>query len=197
MGCGVYMITNLIDKKCYIGSSVNLKNRKYKHFWMLNKNKHDNQYLQNSYNKYGAESFRFTILEECNIIEIVNLENYYIEKYQSNNPNYGYNLAIVNEFRRNKFNNDVKIKLSKYNLNKNGNFTRYSLKNIETNEEFVFDNLIDGANYLIENNYAKGSSRNVRIILSNCLRQKKVNNGKNNNGSIRKSCYKHKFKILN
>jgi hypothetical protein len=37
MGCGIYKITNLIDKKVYVGSSVNLNGREYKHFWMLNK----------------------------------------------------------------------------------------------------------------------------------------------------------------
>jgi hypothetical protein len=106
-------------------------------------------------------------------------------------------LATVNEFRRNNFNNEVKIKLSKHNLLKNGNIQLFSLTNIETNEEFIFDSLVDGANYLIENEFAKGNPRNVRMKLSSSLRGIKLNNGKNGNGSIRKTCYKHKFKIIN
>jgi hypothetical protein len=69
------------------------------------------------------------------------------------------------------------------------------LINIITNEEFVFDTLVDGAKYLIDNGFAKGSPRNVRLKLSSSLRGKKVNNGFK--GTIRKTCYKHNFKIIN
>jgi len=164
---------------------------------MLRKNIHDNDYLQHSYNKYGKEWFIFDILEICTPEELIVKENFYIDKYNSNNLSFGYNLATVNEFRRNIFNNEIKVKLSKYNLQKNGNIKLFSLTNIETNEEFIFDSLVDGANYLIENGFAKGKPRNVRMSISNSLRGVKLNNGKNNNGSIRKTCYKHKFKIIN
>jgi group I intron endonuclease len=195
MNCGIYKILNVKDNKIYIGSSVNLKNREKKHFWMLRKNIHDNEYLQNSYNKYGKDTFLFDIIEICSFEELIVKENFYINKYNSNNLSFGYNLATVNEFRRNTFNNEVKIKLSKYNLQKNGNIKTFSLTNIETNQEFIFDSLVDGADYLIQNGFTKGSPRNVRMKLSNSLRGKKVNNG--NNGSIRKTCYKHNFEIIN
>jgi len=195
MNAGIYKIGNLVDGKTYIGSSVNVHARKYKHFWMLRNNKHDNSHLQNSYNKFGEENFTFEILELCNLIELIQLENKYITIFKSNESNFGYNLATVNEFRRNTYNDEVKNKLSKYNQKKNGNFERFVLINIYNENEFVFDNLVDGANYLIENGFAKGKHRNVRMKLSNSLRGKKVNNGYN--GSIRKTCYKHKFKIIN
>lgn len=196
MGCGVYSIENIKNGKKYIGSSINLSGREYKHFWMLNKNIHDNEYLQKSFNKYGKDSFKFIILEECDKYNLINKENYYIILYNTNDLRYGYNLAIVNEFRRNTFNEEVKLKLSKYNLKNNGNFLKYSLTNIITNKEKIFDNLVDGANYLIGGGFANGKPSNVRMKISNSLRGKKLNNGKNNNGSIRKTCYKHKFKII-
>jgi group I intron endonuclease len=195
MNCGIYKIQNIKNNKIYIGSSVNITNREYKHFWMLNKNVHDNSYLQNSFNKFGKDSFLFEIIELCSYEELIIKENYYISKYNSNNPEFGYNLATVNEFRRNTFNNEVKVKLSKHNLEKNGNFNKFSLINILTNEEFIFESLVDGANYLINNGFTNGSPRNVRMKLSNSLRNKEVNNG--GSGSIRKTCYKHKFKIIN
>jgi group I intron endonuclease len=197
MNCGIYKIVNVKTNKIYIGSSVNIKNREKRHFWMLRKNIHDNEYLQNSYNKYGKDFFEFETIELCPFDDLILKENYYINKYKSNDLLFGYNLATVNEFRRNNFNNEVKIKLSKHNLLKNGNIQLFSLTNIETNEEFIFDSLVDGANYLIGNGFAKGKPRNVRMSISNSLRGKKLNNGKNNNGSIRKTCYKHKFKIIN
>ena len=197
MGCGIYKIENLIDKKIYIGSSVNLRNREYKHFWMLNKNKHDNQHLQNSFNKFGENSFKFEILEECDEQSLIERENHYINQNKSNNQEFGYNMALVNEFRRNTYNDEVKRKISNYNLIKNGNFNTFLLTNIETNEEYIFTSLIDGANYLINNGFTKGKPSYVRLKLSSSLRGMKVNNGKNNNGSIRKTCYKHNFKIIN
>ena len=195
MSCGIYKITNTKNNKTYIGSSTNVTNREYKHFWMLKKGIHDNEYLQKSFNKYGRDIFIFEIDEHCSYNTLIEKENYYISSYESNNLTKGYNLATVNEFRRNTFNDEVKIKLSKYNLNKNGNINTFSLINIETDETFTFNNLVDGANYLIINGFAKGKPRNVRMCISNCLRGIKLNNGYK--GSIRKNCYKHKFKIIN
>ena len=65
MDSGIYLIKNILDDKVYIGSSINLKSREYKHFWMLRKGIHDNNYLQSSYNKFGEENFKFEILENC------------------------------------------------------------------------------------------------------------------------------------
>jgi hypothetical protein len=195
MSSGIYKITNIQNGKVYIGSSVNISNREYKHFWMLNKGIHDNEYLQKSYNKYGKNVFVFEIIEYCEPNKLIERENIFITLHESNNLNKGYNLSLVNDFRRNTYNNEVKVKLSKYNLNKNGNINKYSLLNIKTNERFIFDNLVDGANYLIENGFTNGSPRNVRMKLSTSLRGKLVKNGYN--GSIRKTCYKHTFEIIN
>ena len=195
VNCGIYKITNTLNKKVYIGSSINLRSREYKHFWMLRKGIHDNHYLQKSFIKHGKNNFVFQIILFCEPNELVEKENIFINLYESNNLDKGYNLALVNDFRRNTYNKEVKLKLSKYNLNKNGNILKYSLTNIETNQEFVFDTLVDGANYLIENGFTKGKPSNVRMKISNSLRGKKLNNGYN--GSIRKTCYKHKFKIIN
>jgi len=195
MNIGIYKIQNITDNKVYIGSSVDIKSRQYKHFWMLTLGSHYNSHLQSSYNKFGKDSFIFEILELCNPEYLVSLENKYIDFYNSIDSTYGYNQAKVNEFRRNTFNADVKLKLSKYNLNKNKNFSTYSLKNINTGEIFIFDSLVGGADYLINNGFTKGNPRNVRMKISNSLRGKLVNNGYK--GSIRKTCYKHEFKIIN
>jgi hypothetical protein len=195
MSSGIYIIKNKIDNKIYVGSSLNVDYRKQKHFWMLKKNVHDNQHLQNSFNLYGESNFEFTIVEECENENLIHRENFYIDYYQSNLSQYGYNLAKVNEFRRNTFNDEVKVQISKTNLKKNGNFLKFSLTNIETSEIFIFDSLVEAAEYLIGKGFAKGKPRNVRMCVSNCLRGIKLDNG--HKGSIRKTCYKHKFKIIN
>lgn len=197
MKSGIYKIINLLDEKVYIGSSKNIQQRQYKHFWLLNKNCHDNSHLQNAYNKFGEKNFIFDVIELCVEEELASKENYYIKKYNSNNSTFGYNLTTVTELRKNNFNYEIKKKLSKYNLKKNANFTSFYLENIITNEIKIFDNLVDAANYLIENGFSKGNPRNVRQKLSTSLRKVKVNNGRKNYGSIRKTVYKHKFDIIN
>ena len=139
---GIYKIQNNIDQKVYIGSSVNLDYRRTKHFWMLKKGIHDNEHLQNSFNKNGEFSFIFEVLENCDEEMLIDRENFYIEKFNSNNSSFGYNLARVSDSRKNILNTEVKIKLSKHNLTKNNNFTKYSLTNIISEETFIFDNLV-------------------------------------------------------
>lgn len=60
---GIYIIRNLRTNKVYIGSSQNIRKRLQAHKNLLCKNKHNNHYLQNAWNKYGAKSFEFKTLE--------------------------------------------------------------------------------------------------------------------------------------
>ena len=196
MGCGIYLIENKTNNKKYVGSSIEINVRIMKHKYSLRRNYHANNYLQNSYNKYGEDNFEFSVLTLCDETELIDKENYYINKFNSNDLTVGYNLATVNEFRRNNYNEEVKIKNSKYNLKVNNNFTRFKCENLETLEVTFFDDLVTAANYLKNNNYSNGKLRNIRQKISQCLRQVKVNNGCENNGAIRRTAYKHKWIIL-
>jgi len=96
---GIYRIINLVNNKMYVGSSVNLKSRKYKHFKDLLDNKHGNKHLQSSYNKYGEENFKFEIIEyirENNRLilkkKLLRAEQLHIDAYMSFNNIYGYNI---------------------------------------------------------------------------------------------------------
>jgi len=195
MNSGIYKIKNNINNKVYIGSSVNLKKRESKHFWMLRNKIHDNEFLQSSFDKYGCENFLFETIEICDLESLVERENYYIELYKSNAMKFGYNLVTVNNFRRNNYNDEVKLKLSKHNLIKNGNIIRFQLTGISNGNKKIFDNLFEAAKYLIDEGFSHGSERNVRQKISYALRGKVVNNG--NSGSIRKTIYKHYFKTIN
>ena len=137
----------------------------------------------------------FLVIKNREKIVYIFLENSYIIEYKSNNPNYGYNLAKVNEFRRNTYNDEVKLKLSLYNKNKNGNINKFILTEINSGISNTFDNLFEAARYLINGGFTTGSERNVRQKLSNALRGKIIKNGYN--GTVRKTIYKHKFELIN
>lgn len=72
--CGVYKILCLSNKKYYIGSSKTISRRWYEHKWLLRSGKHYSRYLQMSWNKYGENSFIFSVLEECDHGDRADLE---------------------------------------------------------------------------------------------------------------------------
>lgn len=94
---GIYKITNKTNGKCYIGQSKNLRARKLEHLRDLKRNSHVNWHLQRAYNKYGIEAFDFTIAEYCDVRELTDKENHYIDKFNSLDKHKGYNLKVAKE----------------------------------------------------------------------------------------------------
>jgi len=77
---GIYKITNKLNKKIYIGSSMNIKARISKHKSQLRNNKHKNSHLQNSWNKYGEDNFKFEVVETVDSFELLlEREQFYLD----------------------------------------------------------------------------------------------------------------------
>ena len=108
---GIYCIENLINGKKYIGQSVNIDARWSKHKNELNDNKHFNDYLQKSWNKYGQDNFSFYVVEYCNIEQLDEKEIYYINFYKTLNRDKGYNLMSGGTFGR-KYSIESRMKMS-------------------------------------------------------------------------------------
>lgn len=89
---GIYMIQNYITKKVYIGQSVHVYERIYKHLWALKNNKHRNVHLQNSFNLYGIDNFRFGIVDRCAEEDLNKRETFWINFFHSTDEDKGYNL---------------------------------------------------------------------------------------------------------
>lgn len=91
---GIYQIRNKINNKVYIGQSNNIQRRWQEHIYRLNKGDHENEHLQNAWNKYGADTFEFSILVECNDVNLLNeLETLNINNKKALCRAEGYNIA--------------------------------------------------------------------------------------------------------
>lgn len=69
---GIYKITNKVNGKIYIGQSINLNRRISEH----KRYKDPNQIIDQAIKKYGKDNFTFDIIEECQLEELNQRENY-------------------------------------------------------------------------------------------------------------------------
>lgn len=81
---GIYRIKNLVNNKCYYGSSKKIEKRLIRHRRELNNNIHINCVLQRAWNKYGEQNFIFEIVELCTIELLLEIE----QKYLDTRPEY-------------------------------------------------------------------------------------------------------------
>ncbi len=76
---GIYRIKNLVNGKCYYGSSKQIEKRFDRHKRELKNNIHINCVLQRAWDKYGENNFIFEIVEECNINVLLETEQKYLD----------------------------------------------------------------------------------------------------------------------
>lgn len=89
---GIYKITNLLNKKIYIGQSVNISNRWKDHIKCGCGIDTPNNILYKAMLKDGIENFIFEKLENCNKDDLNDREKYWINFFHS--QEYGYNMTI-------------------------------------------------------------------------------------------------------
>jgi len=112
---GIYKIKNTINNNNYIGSAKNIKRRWDRHRCGLRNNKHENIILQRAWNKYGEENFVFEIIEECNINDLLSLEQTYLNL----KPKYNIGITasggdnLTNNPNKNEIINRMKISIQK------------------------------------------------------------------------------------
>lgn len=100
----IYMFTNLVNGKKYVGQTTRVYGRHSRYFYHINKSKHPNtikntQSIDYAIYKYGIENFKYEVLfymKPCNYdrlkVILDSLEKYYIRKYKTLITQHGYNI---------------------------------------------------------------------------------------------------------
>lgn len=90
---GIYTITNKLNSRVYVGSAVLIERRWKNHACMLQQDRHPSKLLQASWNKHGAPSFAFEIVEYVDEREnLISREQAWIDRLSAFGPS-GYNLT--------------------------------------------------------------------------------------------------------
>lgn len=115
---GVYEIVNIQNYKRYIGKSAIIADRWSSHKTLLKYNHHHCKKLQDDYNKYGIESFRFNVVElEKDPEELHYKERYWWEHIEGEKYNRNDNMCMNSvydvKFLENKI-DDLEKELEKY-----------------------------------------------------------------------------------
>lgn len=105
---GIYMLTNKLTNDIYIGQSRNLANRLKNYFNLSYLKDKDNLVISRALIKYGLSNFSITILEYCEISDLVIREQYYFDIL---NPKYN-TLKIAGSSLNHKHTEETKNKIS-------------------------------------------------------------------------------------
>jgi group I intron endonuclease len=89
---GIYRIVNSVNKKTYIGHSMDVKDRLKKHLVQLRKGGHINKRLQNDFNAFGEVVFVFEAIEYCDPTVLKRRESNYIYEWGTLDEAIGYNI---------------------------------------------------------------------------------------------------------
>lgn len=113
---GIYKLTNKINNKIYIGESLDINYRLYRHKLSVNRKGHQSRII-NAIKKYGWENFGVEILhifqDNIDKLTLLALEAAFIEFYDSTNKIIGYNITVCgNDFSGRKASEATKKKLS-------------------------------------------------------------------------------------
>lgn len=79
MTIGVYWIYQVSrDRAVYVGSSGNVERRTWWHANALKRGKHPNKHLQSTWDKYGADDFKLSLLETCSTEQMIEREEFWM-----------------------------------------------------------------------------------------------------------------------
>lgn len=127
--CGVYIISNKIDSRIYIGSATKFRRRFLDHQEMLRKGKHHSKHLQAFVNKYGIDKLEFNIVYQCSTrASAFELEQGLINKLK---PKFNMTHKVFKHMEGVKVSESVKAKVSA------ASYTSFRNKNYKFVEDLI------------------------------------------------------------
>lgn len=144
---GIYKITNKVNGKMYIGGSVDVERRRIEHFKPSRIKRLKHLPIYKAVDEFGREAFDFEVLAETTEENLVEREEYFIERYNAVKD--GYNTVTT---AHNMHDDEQKLKhsqlMTKRN-NKNWQDEEYRRKMSEMNSNLQKERLKD-PEYLAE-----------------------------------------------
>lgn len=139
MTSGVYLIRCIPTEKVYVGSSVNIIARWSQHKCDLKAKRHHSTKLQRAWDKYGASSFEFSVIEE-NCSELIQAEQKWIDSFNAFNS--GLNCRPIADRFGNETPKDksVRVRMSDAQLEKVAKWAEAYGLGVST---FIADKLVD------------------------------------------------------
>lgn len=200
----IYSITNITNDKKYIGETMDVKRRWEEHEENLDNNKHHSYKLQEDWNIYGADNFKFDILSVLdesisNYIDkyvLLIYEGYYMIKYDSIDNGYNIENTLEKVLNDEKFifnKDDSKILKKYYTKVENGNLINYGGL-IFMKEYLIFKDLCD--KFKIDGRAMRKLMMQENIIVKDGKKYSLSDNYGNNSDIIMNNCsdlYKMKF----
>lgn len=187
----IYVITNLINNKQYVGqTSISISERFKQH--IQDSKRYTDRPLYRAFQKYGINNFRIQELESCDESELSHKEKQWIEKLNTYHCGYNATLGgegtiiynhdeILQALNENNFLSDLveqfkcdpktirniakenNIKLAnKINTSNKISVACYDKKTLEKVQEF--SSITEAAKWLIENGYAKTDIKDYKNI---------------------------------
>lgn len=153
---GIYLMYNKMADKYYVGQGKNVHTRWSHHLYSMRRGIHHNHEIQEDYNKYGEESFTFSLLEECTNRD--ERETYWIEEYAKSHKMYNKTSGGVSGYEVNPSSSN----LMRQSLIENGSVRGSKNGSAKLNEVDVYDiklRFIKGDSYKnIQNDYPQVSN---------------------------------------
>lgn len=100
MQSGIYAIRNLVTGDCYIGSTINFRERWNCHRCDLRNKVHHNRHLTGAWHKHGEANFVFEVLEQCEEAVLIVREQHWLDAANSTPRIVTYNLSPIADHRR-------------------------------------------------------------------------------------------------
>lgn len=87
----IYLWTNLVNNKHYVGQTQNFYNRMKQYASGMY-----NPYMKNAIEKYGIENFEIEIIEQnIPLNKLDEREQFWMDYYESYNSDFGYNICPI------------------------------------------------------------------------------------------------------